>query len=154
MESSFNVFALLVVVITTNTWANDVVISTGGVEGATSISRAFVTKPSTKTIKIRYRFITSEVPAGYFGTKYNDYFSLSVKSSGGNNAADSRSMNSLGLGAFDGSGATDWRETSMSVTGGETVGIDIAVANIVETSPSFPSPLFNIIYIMRINVGE
>ncbi len=130
MESSFKVFALLMIVISTSAWADDVVISTGGVEGATSISRTFVTKPSTKTVKIRYRFITSEVPAGYFGTKYNDYFSLSVKSSGGNSAADSRSMNSLGLGAFDASGSTDWRETSMSVTGGEAVGIDIAVANV------------------------
>ena len=130
MELSFKVFTLFILLATTNSWANDVAISTGGVEGATSISRTFVTKPTTKTVKIRYRFITSEVPAGYFGTEYNDFFSLSVRSSSGGNAADSRSMNSLGLGAFDGSGATDWRETTLSVAGGDTVSMDIAVANV------------------------
>ena len=39
-------------------------------------------------------------------------------------------MNSLGLGAFDGAGATDWRETTLSISGGDTVDIDVSVANV------------------------
>ena len=54
MELAFKVFTLFKLLATTNSWANDVAISTGGVEGATSISRTFVTKPSTKIVKIRY----------------------------------------------------------------------------------------------------
>lgn len=130
MKLSFNIFASILIFVSTNAWTNNVVISTDGIEGATSISRAFVTRLSTKTVKIRYRFITSEIPGGFFGTKYNDFFNLSIKSSNGDNAADSRSMNSLGLGAFDALGATDWRETSMSVTGGDTIDIDISVSNV------------------------
>jgi hypothetical protein len=110
----------------------DLQLSTGGIHGAQSISRTFQTKPGTKSVTVRYRFITSEVPGGYFGTEFNDYFSVSVRSqNAGGQIAESNSMNGLGLGAFDPSGATAWRETTLSVNeDGDTVQVDLEVANV------------------------
>ncbi|KAK3370631.1 hypothetical protein B0H63DRAFT_454787 [Podospora didyma] len=64
--------------------------------------------PFSKSVYIKYKFQTAEVPGGYFGTQYNDYFLVSIRSNTGGSTAISRSMNELGLGAFDSSGATDW----------------------------------------------
>jgi hypothetical protein len=134
METTLKIFYALVLLLPTNVLANDITISTDGAELATSISRAFITKDTTKTVKVRYKFITSEIPGGFFGTEYNDFFSISIRSTDGGNAADSRSMNSLGLGAFNSSGSTDWRETTLSISGGDTVDIDVSVANVGDSS--------------------
>ena len=64
--------------------------------------------PFTKSVYIKYKFQTAEVPGGYFGTQFNDYFIVSIPANTGGSTAISRSMNELGLGAFDPSGATDW----------------------------------------------
>ncbi len=50
----------------------DLILSTAG-EGEQSISRTFNTTPRTSSVRICYRFITTEVPGGYFGSKYNEY---------------------------------------------------------------------------------
>lgn len=84
-------------------------------------------------IKVRYRFVTSEVPGGYFGTRYNDYFSVSIRSQGGSgNITESNSMNGLGLGAFDASGATAWRDATLNVSENDVVQVDITVANVAD----------------------
>ncbi len=57
-------------------------LSTSG-EGLQSISRTFIPEPDVNTVVVRYKFVTSEVPGGYFGTKYNDYYSLSLRSHAG-----------------------------------------------------------------------
>ncbi|MBW7886348.1 MAG: hypothetical protein H3C34_27725, partial [Caldilineaceae bacterium] len=91
-------------------------------------------KKGAKHVTVRYRFITSEVPGGYFGTKYNDYFSVSIRSqSGGGFVSEANSMNGLGLGAFDANGATQWRETSLPVNKeGDTIQVDVTVANVAD----------------------
>jgi hypothetical protein len=111
----------------------DLVLNTSG-EGPQSISRTFTIKPGTKNVTVRYRFITSEVPGGYFGTKYNDYFSVSIRSQqGGGAALESNSMNGLGLAAFDASGATAWREQDLPVDKeGDTIQVDLTVANVAD----------------------
>lgn len=111
----------------------DLVLNTSG-EGPQSISRTFTVKPGTKNVTVRYRFITSEVPGGYFGTKYNDYFSVSIRSQkGGGAVAESNSMNGLGLAAFDASGATAWREQDLPVDEeGDTIQVDLTVANVAD----------------------
>ncbi|RIH88099.1 hypothetical protein [Calidithermus roseus] len=111
----------------------DLVLNTSG-EGPQSISRTFTIKPGTKNVTVRYRFITSEVPGGYFGTKYNDYFSVSIRSQkGGGAVAESNSMNGLGLSAFDASGATAWREQDLPVDEeGDTIQVDLTVANVAD----------------------
>lgn len=109
----------------------DLLLSTSG-EGEQTISRTFQVAPDTQSVMVRYRFITSEVPGGYFGSKYNDYFGVSIRTQqGGGYQAESNSMNGLGLAAFDAQGATAWREISLPVAQqGDIVQIDLAVANV------------------------
>jgi hypothetical protein len=116
----------------------DLALNTAG-EGPQSASRTFAVAPGTSSVRVRFRFITTEVPGGWFGTQYNDYFSVSVRSQGGGGAnADSNSMNGLGLGAFDGSGATGWREVTLPVNeAGDTMQVDLTVANVADAF--FPS---------------
>jgi hypothetical protein len=111
----------------------DLQLTTSG-EGPQSISRTFQVDPGTKNVTIRYRFITSEVPGGYFGSQYNDYYSVSLRSQkGGGFASDSNSMNGLGLEAFDANGATAWRELTLPVSqDGDTIQADITVANVAD----------------------
>ncbi|MGV3556907.1 T9SS type A sorting domain-containing protein, partial [Larkinella arboricola] len=112
----------------------DLQLSTSG-EGPRSMSRTFVSKPGTKTITIRYRFITSEIPGGYFGTQYNDYFSVSIRSkNSGTIASEQNSMNGLGYGAFNPTtGETAWREKTLSVgSEGEEIQVDVVVANVAD----------------------
>jgi hypothetical protein len=111
----------------------DLQLNTSG-EGPQSISRTFNVTTGTRKVTVRYRFITSEVPGGYFGTKYNDYFSVQIRSqNGGGLVAENNSMNGLGLAAFDASGATAWRETSLDVgQAGDIIQVDITVANVAD----------------------
>lgn len=102
-------------------------------EGEQSISRTFKTDPGTTCVTLRYKFITSEVPGGYFGSRYNDYFRVSLRSSRSGNRVESNSMNGLGLAAFDASGSTQFREITLPVNPeGDTVQADVAVANVAD----------------------
>lgn len=110
----------------------DLVLATSG-EGPRSISRTFNTSPGTRYVTVRYRFITTEVPGGYYGTQYNDYFNVSIRSQINGSVFESSSMNGLGLGAFDPAGRTAWREKSMKVNPlGDTVQVDLTVANVAD----------------------
>jgi hypothetical protein len=101
----------------------DLQISTSG-EGRQGVSRTFELSPGTKSVRVRYRFVTSEVPGGYFGTKYNDTFDVAVRSEG-DSVRDGNSMNALGRGSFDGAGATAWFETELET---EAAGSAMAAA--------------------------
>jgi hypothetical protein len=103
-------------------------------EGPQSISRTFVVAPGTKYVTVRYRFVTTEVPGGYFGTQYNDYYNVSIRTqSGGGVESESQSMNGLGLGAFTPGGETGWREATLPVDlGGDVVQVGIEVANVAD----------------------
>lgn len=73
----------------------------------------------------------SEVPGGYFGSEFNDYFSVYIRSGAGGLVSESNSMNGLGLGAFDGSGSTAWREVELPVgVQGDVIQVDVVVANV------------------------
>ncbi|MEV6525233.1 hypothetical protein AB0M43_25095 [Longispora sp. NPDC051575] len=112
----------------------DLTLGTSG-QGEQSVSRAFTTDPDVVAVKIRFRFITSEVPGGYFGSEYNDYYRVSIRSQqGGDSTVETNSMNGLGLGAFDyGSGATQWRELKLKVDKkGDTIQVDLGVANVAD----------------------
>lgn len=111
----------------------DLVLGTSG-EGEQSISRTFTTKPGTESVTLRYQFITTEVPGGYFGSEYNDYYNVSLRSlKGGGFETDGNTMNGLGLAAFDSNGATEFREVTLPVSkDGDTVQVDISVANVAD----------------------
>lgn len=111
---------------------NDLNLSTSG-EGSQTLSRTFDTKEGTTEVHVRYRFITSEVPGGFFGSEYNDTFSVSARAlKSGDVKPYANSMNGLGLGAFDfASGATKWFDATVKVNPkGDTVKIDVSVTNV------------------------
>jgi hypothetical protein len=109
----------------------DLALTTSG-EGPSTVSRTFKVPAGASQVKIRYRFITSEVPGGYFGSQYNDSFSIQVRSQqGGGAASDANSMNSLGLAAFDAGGSTTWRVLTLPVSQqGDTIQVDAIVTNV------------------------
>lgn len=111
---------------------NDLAVETFG-QGPQRVFRTFRTAPGQTDVRLRYRFITSEVPFGFFGTEFDDYFSVSVRTSGGV-ARETNSMNGLGLAQFDyPSGSTAWRDVVLPVNpNGEVVQVDLTVANVAD----------------------
>lgn len=72
-------------------------LTTSG-QGMQSLSRTFISSPGATVIHLRYRFITREVPEGWFGSRFNDYYFVKVRSQqGGKYASECNSMNGLGL---------------------------------------------------------
>lgn len=75
----------------------------------------------------------SEVPGGYYGSIFNDYFAVSIRSqNAGKQVSEANAMNGFPLAAFDfASGATEWREIDLPVdTQGDVVQVDVTVANV------------------------
>lgn len=108
----------------------DFSIGTRG-EGEQSTSYTFTTEPGTTAVRIRYRFITSEIPAGYYGSEFNDSFRVSIRSQVGDHAYEANAMNGLGRAAFNDAGETDWRELILIVErSGDTVEFNISVTNV------------------------
>lgn len=95
-------------------------------------SRTFTTETGATSVYVRYKFVTSEVPGGYFGSRFNDYFSVTIRSEKGGYQTMSQSMNGLGLGAFDYStGSTDWFILKLNIDGdAQLIQVDIGVANV------------------------
>ena len=112
---------------------NDLLLRTVG-EGPTYISRTFVAKPGVTSVALRYRFQTEEVPGGYFGSEFNDFFSVAVRTlTGGDMAYESNNMNQLGLHAFDSAGSTAWRQKVLPISNDQdTVQVDVEVANVAD----------------------
>lgn len=113
---------------------HDLKLITSGV-GARPTSRTFRTKKGTNSVIVRYRFVTTEVPAGYFGSKYNDYYSVTLRSLAGEDTViDANSMNTLGLIFFDyRSGATSWRTVTLDTDpAGDVIQVDILVSNVAD----------------------
>ncbi|MAQ95730.1 MAG: hypothetical protein CMM84_19665 [Rhodothermaceae bacterium] len=109
----------------------DLLVGTGP-EGPQRVSRTFEVSEGVSEVTVRYRFVTSEVPGGYYGSEFNDYFGVTARSQGGGGrASESASMNGLGLEAFTSDGATAWREISLPVNeAGDLIQIDALVANV------------------------
>ena len=93
-----------------------------------------ITKSGSKSAKIRYKFITSEVPGGYFGSQFNDCYSVSIRSqNAGGQIFDASSMNYLGLQAFDANGATSWYNLELPIhIDGDKLQFDVSVSNIAD----------------------
>jgi hypothetical protein len=110
---------------------DDLTLTTEG-EGPVSVSRSFVAGEETRSVKVRYRFVTSEIPGGFFGTQFNDYFSVSIRSPSVT-VSEANSMNGMGQGAFDEGGATEWREETLApIAPGDTIQLDVTVANVAD----------------------
>ena len=114
----------------------DFVLGTNGIyDDQVRSSRTFVVAEGISCVSVRYKFVTEEVPGGYFGSKYNDYFSVSIRAKySGKSIKETNSMNGLGLDAFDfSSGSTDWRELKLELDAdGDTIRVDLTVANVAD----------------------
>ena len=110
---------------------NDLVVDTDSTQ-AQWISRTFQTDPDVSAVHLRYRFVTSEVPNGYFGSNYDDYYSVSIRSqNAGGSVFDVNTMNALGLAAFSPDGSTAWRDVTVPVdVDGDVIQVEIGVANV------------------------
>jgi hypothetical protein len=63
--------------------------------------KSFFLMNSAQSVYIVYMFQTDEFPGGFFGTQYNDYYSITIRADDGNTTSVFHSMNELGAGAFD-----------------------------------------------------
>ena len=110
----------------------DLVVNTLG-QGLQFISRTFKVSPGTKSIEVRYRFQTTEFPGGYFGSRFNDFFNISIRTLSGGAINDGNSMNALGRGAFSPAGLTAWRTAKLPVNkAGDEVQVQLGVANVAD----------------------
>jgi len=119
-------------------------VSTAGSPSLQLTSKGFPPHPFTKAAYISYIFQTDEVPGGFFGTQYNDYFSLIIRSNNGGYSAYTNSMNALGLAAFDASGATSKYTLTLDITGATIVNFDVAVSNVGDAAYRMSSITFSI----------
>ncbi|KAK4441949.1 hypothetical protein QBC34DRAFT_314123 [Podospora aff. communis PSN243] len=109
------------------------VVSTNGNTGLQKAQSSPKVYPFTKSVFIKYKFQTDEVPGGYFGTQYNDYYVVSIRSNTGASKAISQSMNALGLGSFDSIGATNWFTLTLDTDDQtEWVNFDVGVSNVAD----------------------
>ena len=107
-------------------------VHTSGLPGTRFARSRIVTAPGTSRLRLKYRYNTQEVPGGYFGSPYDDYYAVSATSSFGADR-DINSMNALGLGAFDAAGWTDWREISVETNvQGDLVDVSFEVTNVLD----------------------
>ena len=111
--------------------AQNMLVTTGDI-GSTEVTRTVLVQEFEQTFNLSYRFKTEEIPAGFFGTDFNDVFSLTLQSDSGSTELESNSMNGLGAGAFDSTGTTDWYEVTLAVQPGDTVRIIASVANVFD----------------------
>ncbi|CAF4166862.1 unnamed protein product, partial [Rotaria sordida] len=97
-----------------------------------TVSRIFYSQTAANQVNVEYQFVTSEVPGGYFGSIYNDYFSVILRSETGQYAMKSDSMNGLGITEFDNStGASKWYKITLPVQSNqEMFRLDLNVANV------------------------
>lgn len=123
---------------------NNLVVTTGGKEGLTRVSRTLTTSAVTTNMKVHYRFATEEFPQ-FFGDIYNDYFFVLIRvippATGPMADIASFSMNNLGFDAFKHSfyaskaTATDWDFLEFGgIPQGSIVQVDIGVANVADGS--------------------
>ena len=117
----------------------DVELSTNGiVDNDVSLSRTFDTDPGVDGVKIRYMFITEEVPGGFYGSIYNDRFTVTVRAnSSGVVISESKSMNQFALDDFDETTGRlkNWIELTAPLDldkNGDTIQVDVTVGNVVD----------------------
>ena len=101
-----------------------------------TISRTFMTESNSNEAYVEYQFVTSEVPGGYFGSVFNDYFSVTLRSEKGKYVTKTDSMNGLGLGAFDYiTGTTKWNNLTLQLdSAAERIRFDIGVSNVADAA--------------------
>jgi len=106
-------------------------LDTAGQLAPQMLSNTFVTAKDTQAVTVRYHFKTSEWTAGQFGSHFsNDYYSVRLRNTQGQQAVESLAMNGLGDAAFDAEGKTASRTLRLTTNpDGDTVRLDGVVGN-------------------------
>ena len=114
----------------------DVELSTNGTyDDKQTLSRTFNTNPGVNGLTIRYKFITEEVPNGYYGSQWNDYFAVTTRViSSGQVISKTKSMNMFKLDEFDYATGSllNWIEETVDLDldkNGDAISVDISVGN-------------------------
>jgi hypothetical protein len=113
-------------------WKRDtsLVLATNGLTDVQLTSKSFSVKSISNSVYIEYLFQTDEIPGGYFGTQFNDYFSITIRSDTGDYSSVVHSMNELGRGAFDAGGSTTWNNLRLEIHNATFVEFNVAVSNV------------------------
>ncbi len=113
----------------------DLKLNTAGEAEEQRVARTFRTEAGVTNVTVLYRFTTSEIPGGYFGSEYNDYYRLELRSQKtGRILVASNTMNGLGLTSFDSKGNTGWLELDLEVDpNGDIVQLLGAVSNVADS---------------------
>jgi hypothetical protein len=115
---------------------NDMELCTDGiVDDSRQSFRVFEPANGTTLVLVRYRFVTVEIPKNFFGSIFNDFFRITLRSmSKGSVVTEAATMNGLGEAAFDpDTGSTTWRNTWIPLDPkGDRVSVDITVANVAD----------------------
>lgn len=100
------------------------------------VSRTLMTENSPTVVYVRYKFITEEIPAGYYGTEWNDHFVIIIRSEQEDIASIYQSMNGMGLGAFTyATSETGWYTLKLNILGDpQSVQINVGVSNVGDSS--------------------
>lgn len=110
----------------------DLKVTTSG-QGPRTVTYTFDPPADTSSVKLRYRFQTTEFPR-YYNTAYNDSFEVKLRSADGRNTSIAGTMNGLSSSSFDATGSTAWKELSLdlpaSAQPGKPMQVDITVANV------------------------
>eukprot|EP00934_Nitzschia_sp_Nitz4_P008130 Nitzschia sp. Nitz4//scaffold27_size158506//67509//69749//NITZ4_002598-RA/size158506-snap-gene-0.216-mRNA-1//-1//CDS//3329545482//8120//frame0 len=123
----------------------DMVVTTTD-EGPNTASFTFEASDDACYINLRYRFETSEIPGGYYGSQFNDYYAVNIRSQNWEEGVyETGAMNDFQEDDFDSNGSTSWRENGLYVEpgfwfedifyprpGGDIFQVDLVVANVAD----------------------
>lgn len=112
----------------------DLFLDTAGIyDGERIAGLVYDASVGSTPVNLRHRLITSEVPKDYFGSEYNDYYHVSLRSQNyGDAFSEIATINRHGPEAFDkASGETRWRIVWLALDpSGDRAAI--AVANVAD----------------------
>ncbi|CAG5181640.1 uncharacterized protein ALTATR162_LOCUS9785 [Alternaria atra] len=109
------------------------VVSTNFSPDVQTAYQSFDLAEGATLVYLKYQFQTEEVPGGFFGTQFNDYFSIVIRADDESSTTVTHSMNELGLGAFDAAGSTKEFTTQMALAdAAQYVEFMVAVSNVAD----------------------
>ncbi|KAM0754476.1 hypothetical protein T439DRAFT_345417 [Meredithblackwellia eburnea MCA 4105] len=79
---------------------------------------------------LTYAFTTSEFPGGYYGSSYNDFYGVTIRTNLGQLISQSGAMNSFAQSDFSPDGTLPAVTLSLDVTGATSIEFDVGVSNV------------------------
>ncbi|KAM0754481.1 hypothetical protein T439DRAFT_376957 [Meredithblackwellia eburnea MCA 4105] len=83
---------------------------------------------------LTYVFTTSEFPGGFYGSKFNDYWGITIRTNLGQLASYAGAMNSFPKDQFTSDGSLPASTVSLDITGATQVEFDVGVSNVGDSA--------------------